>query len=65
MGRRDNAEEEEGSVYQPSLNGMGGSLSNETDASSVPTNATTATNITSVQGGRVRGCGCGCGCGCG
>jgi hypothetical protein len=58
MGRGDNAGEEEGSVYKPSLSGMGCSLSNETDDSYVATNATTATNATSVQGygrGRVSG----------
>jgi hypothetical protein len=57
MGHGDNAGEEEGSVYQPSLSDMGGSLSNETDALYFDTNATTATNATSVQGGRGRGCG--------
>jgi hypothetical protein len=55
MGRGDNAGEEKVLVYQPSLSGMDGSLSNDMDASSVATNANTAINSISVQGGRGRG----------
>jgi hypothetical protein len=60
MGRAGgNAGEEEGSVYQPRLqSGLSGPQANETDASSVATNATTSVEDSENPGlgGRGRGC---------